>query len=194
MQLFAVNGQSRQYIMCPSLGQIPRWPFNVCDHTASRADCSSIVSQGWQLLAERIGLRGHHALLLDGQQGCAGRFNIFFANRVQKIRSSTKVSAWKYVGTRKNTADIASRGASAKELLGATEWWKGPAFLWSAIPLPVTRECMRVSPDDPEIKKVVAHNAQAKSAFSKFLDRIGYFSDWHRAKRAVAVCLRFREE
>ena len=103
------------------------------------------------------------------------------------------MSAWKYVGTRKNTADIASRGASAKELLGATEWWKGPAFLWSAIPLPVTRECMRVSPDDPETKKVVAHNAQAKPAFSNFLDRIGCFSDWHRAKRAVAVCLRFRD-
>ena len=70
---------------------------------------------------------------------------------------------------------------------------KGPAFLWSAIPLQVTRECMTVSPDNPEIKKVVAHNAQAKPTFSNFLDRIGYFSDWHRAKRAVAVCLRFRD-
>ena len=144
--------------MCPSLGQIPCWPFNVCDHTASRADCSSIVSQGWQLLAETIGLRGHHALLLDGQQGC----NIFFANWVRKIRSSTKVSSWKYVGTRKNPADIASRGASAKELLGATEWWNGPAFLWSAIPLPVTRECMRVSPDDPE-KRMSLHTTPRPS-------------------------------
>ena len=52
---------------------------------------------------------------------------------------------------------------------------------------------MPVSPDDPEVKKVVAHTAQAKPAFSNFLDRIGYFSDWHRAKRAVAVCLRFRD-
>ena len=52
---------------------------------------------------------------------------------------------------------------------------------------------MTVSPDDPEIKKVVAHNSQAKPAFSNFLDRIGYFSDWHRAKHAVAVCLRFRD-
>ena len=67
VQLFAVDGQSRKYILCPSNGQIPCWPFKVCDHTASRADCSSIVSQSWQLLAEKIGLRGHHVLLLDGQ-------------------------------------------------------------------------------------------------------------------------------
>ena len=167
-----------------------------CDHTASRADCSSIVSQGWQLLAEIIGLRGHHALLRDGQQCCAGlhnnesrRFNIFIANRVQHIKNSKKVSAWNYVDTKKNLVDIASRGKSTKELLGATDWWKGPAFLWCATPLPLTGECIPVSPHDPEVKKVVAHTAQAKPAFSNFLDRI----DWHRAKRAVAVCLRFRD-
>ena len=55
---FAVDGQSRQYILCPSNGQIPCWPFKVCDHTASRDDCCSIVSQGWQLLAEIIGAIG----------------------------------------------------------------------------------------------------------------------------------------
>ena len=52
---------------------------------------------------------------------------------------------------------------------------------------------MPVSPDDHEVNKVVAYTAQAKTTYSNFLDRIGYISDWHRAKCAVAVCLRFRD-
>ena len=74
---------------------------------------------------------------------------MFVANRVPQIRDSTKVSAWNYVDTKKNPADTASRGTSAKELLRAIDWWKGSAFLWSATPLPLTRECMPVRPDDP---------------------------------------------
>ena len=47
---------------------------------------------------------------------------------------------------------------------------------------------------DPEVKRNVIHMTEATSAKPRFvglLDRLKYFSSWYRAKRAVAVCLKF---
>jgi len=48
---------------------------------------------------------------------------------------------------------------------------------------------MCISPDDPEVKKnISAITTQTRECFS-LPDRLKYFSSWHKAKRAVAVCL-----
>ena len=47
---------------------------------------------------------------------------------------------------------------------------------------------MCISPDDPEVKKISALTTQTQECFS-LPDCLKYFSSWHRAKRAVAVCL-----
>ena len=48
-----------------------------------------------------------------------------------------------------------------------------------------------VAQDDPEVKKVQALDVHA-SGSSFELDRLERFSEWHRAKKAVAACLRFK--
>ena len=57
------------------------------------------------------------------------RFHVFVANRVQQIRECTSPQQWKYVDTKSNPADIASRGATPKELV-KSDWFSGPDFLW----------------------------------------------------------------
>lgn len=57
------------------------------------------------------------------------RFHIFVANRVGFIQSHTHVRQWRYVPSAKNIADVASRGCSAKALVGS-RWFVGPEFLW----------------------------------------------------------------
>ena len=55
-----------------------------------------------------------------------GRYKVFVANRVRKIleREST---AWNYVSTKQNLADIGSRGSPVTKL--PELWWTGPTWL-----------------------------------------------------------------
>ena len=120
------------------------------------------------------------------------RFHVFVAIRVQQIKDHTSVSQWRYIDTKGNPADIASRGITAKELVDNPMWFKGPKFLWnSEIPESSNVE-VSVSPTDPEVKKGSCFITKTQpDPFSPFIERFQYFSDWNRTKKAVAVCLRF---
>ena len=120
----------------------------------------------------------------------AKRFHIFVANRIQQIRDHTEVTAWHHIDTRQNPADLASRGVNVRDLADSDLWWHGPAFLSSSEDLPVTNEAPTVQITDPEVKRVV-HETSVEVAFSNLLERLEYYSDWHRAKRAVALCCRY---
>ena len=49
-------------------------------------------------------------------------------------------------------------------------------------------EPMCIFPDDPEVKKTSTMTSQPQECFS-LSESLKYFSSWHRAKRAVAVCI-----
>ena len=48
------------------------------------------------------------------------------ANRVAKIQSATKASQWRYVDSKQNPADYASRGMRVEELMKSERWFKAP--------------------------------------------------------------------
>ena len=126
----------------------------------------------------------------------ARRFHVFVSNRVQQIRDLTSPSQWRYVDTKSNPADYASRGMSAEDLISATEWWNGPKFLWE--PIDYDQECINeetavLPPDDPETKKVSSFAIQAEEEFV-ITDRLQHLSNWHKAKKAVAACLRLKRK
>ena len=58
------------------------------------------------------------------------RFHVFVANRVQEIQDCTDKKQWRYIESKQNPADEASRGMRAKELQDS-RWILGPEFLWS---------------------------------------------------------------
>ena len=49
----------------------------------------------------------------------------------------------------------------------------------------------RMKPEDYEVKKVSTFTTAIKEIPASLLQRLEYFSDWFRAKRAVAVCRRY---
>ncbi|XP_067660612.1 uncharacterized protein [Haliotis asinina] len=57
------------------------------------------------------------------------RFPIFVANRVKVIRDFSKPDQWKYIDSKTNPADIASRGVTPSKLIECHDWLKGPTFL-----------------------------------------------------------------
>ena len=86
-----------------------------------------------------------------------------------------------------NPADDAYGGLTSQELINNTRWWNGPDFLWKPVlDLPF-------SPENPEARKT----AVLASKFAErpvLLERIEYFSDWHRAKKAIALCFLFMQK
>ncbi|KAL7834746.1 hypothetical protein SRHO_G00289930 [Serrasalmus rhombeus] len=83
------------------------------------------------------------------------RFHTFVANRVAVIRELTSVAQWRYVSTKLNLADEASRGLSAEEFLACERWLKGPPFLLKGEeewPTTIPDQPL-VFVDDPEVKR-----------------------------------------
>ena len=126
------------------------------------------------------------------------RFHVFVANRVQLIHDHSSPSQWKYVDSKENPADDASRGLDGLALVEGQRWLQGPGFLWkpeSEWPhQPLTMS--QIPDDDPEVKRmtVASSNAviidQSAGATNKL---INYFSEWHQLRRAVAVFLQVKK-
>ena len=121
------------------------------------------------------------------------RFHV--ANRVQQIRENSTPDQWRYINTKENPADESSRGLTPQDLVYNSRWLNGPPFLWEQI-LPHERDeeiNFDISPDDPEVKKVhVLTTGAQPERMATISERLEYFSDWHRAKRAIAVCAKFK--
>ena len=57
------------------------------------------------------------------------RHKTFVGNRVSAIREQSSSSQWKYVGTKANPANDASRGLPAEASASSNRWNRGPTFL-----------------------------------------------------------------
>ena len=100
--------------------------------------------------------------------------------------------------SKSNPADLASRGTKAEEFIGCSIWWNGPDFLSEPGRLQEQDMNTDIDPEDPEVKKekssstAFSTGTQLKS-FAGLPQRLEYFSSWHRAKKAVALALRYKD-
>jgi len=62
-------------------------------------------------------------------QGQSRNYKPFVAHRVGEIHEESNPDQWRYVSTKVNPADKATRGLSADELSTDDCWWHGPTFL-----------------------------------------------------------------
>ena len=87
----------------------------------------------------------------------------------------------------------------SQELLHS-RWINGPAFLWKTEDQwPINQDhsegTIDLQNNDPEVKKHVtmatAQIVKVDSEKASLCERVKYFSDWYRAKRAIALCIRY---
>lgn len=116
------------------------------------------------------------------------RFHAFVANRVQQIRIVSEPYQWNYVSSSDNPADIASRGASADELVNNCRWFSGPNFLWTKNPF---KNHPNIPDDDPEVRQCQTLKTKTTLYDSCLLANLNRFSDWNHSKRVIAWCFRF---
>lgn len=114
----------------------------------------------------------------------ARRFHVFVANRIQRIKSTTDPKQWRFVCSKDNPADHASRGLMVDQLV-ASNWFTGPDFLWERELPTGDVKVGEVSDNDPELRTVHVLNTKTKER-QNLLDRLTKFSDWKRAVKAIA--------
>lgn len=74
------------------------------------------------------------------------RLEVYVANRVANIQRLSNVHDWRYVPTKDNPADWASRGLMPEQLIHHDLWWKGPPWLknesytWPTSPTEILHE------------------------------------------------------
>ncbi len=121
------------------------------------------------------------------------RYHTFVANRVAVIRGSTEIDAWRYVDTKSNTADFASRGIKFDDGISIQRWLRGPEFLWSdeaRWPADILDSELVTHEVDVEEKHDVAGKSSVVAAsiaepVSPLAALINYHSQWHKLRRAV---------
>ncbi|KAK3739650.1 hypothetical protein QZH41_003863 [Actinostola sp. cb2023] len=123
------------------------------------------------------------------------RFQTFVGNRVSAICEQSSPSQWRYVDTKSNPADDASRGLSADEMLQTQRWINGPEFLWqNEENWPKRPAVMDATDDDLEIKKEAATFVTVTDHDTTTLDSIfNRFSSWNHLKKIMAWVLRYKE-
>ena len=120
------------------------------------------------------------------------RYRIYVANRVNLIEQYTRKEQFKYVETKDNPADFASRGISPKETDKVERWFGGPEFLSSQDESwrHSQPELVVVEDDKEVVVKVVANaiGIRQQSVLSILEERI---SSWHKMKRVIVWVSRF---
>ena len=84
------------------------------------------------------------------------RFRVFVANKQQLIRSHSNKTDWRYIDTKENPADDASRGLSMRQTEKVQRWMQGPGILYQGEESwGQPEENPVVLDDDPEVVKAV---------------------------------------
>ncbi|XP_038073422.1 uncharacterized protein LOC119741653 [Patiria miniata] len=128
------------------------------------------------------------------------RFPVFVANRIAVIRDASDISQWRYVPTKLNPADHASRGLSAEDLINKPEWLGGPNFLSQPEESWPGAEQIQMEDDEENDNCEVADGASqvninvvmTSNETSAIDQLIHHYSDWTKLKRAIAWWLRLK--
>ncbi|XP_028314842.1 uncharacterized protein LOC114470696 [Gouania willdenowi] len=123
------------------------------------------------------------------------RFQTFVANRISVVRDATEVAQWRYVNTKENPADEASRGLTAERFLNCRRWIEGPEFLYKQQqkwPKPYLE--IAISVHDPEIKQDVTVNAIVTNPLNPTNTLINYFSSWRNLTTADPITAVFGKD
>lgn len=117
------------------------------------------------------------------------RFKTFVVNRIATILQGSRVEQWRYISSRLNPADYASRGQRVSVFTQNKEWISGPAFLskpeseWPDQHFHLEE----LTVVDPEAKKGILVNCTTVEENTDVMQQLTeHFSSWIRLKKVVA--------
>ncbi|XP_053686938.1 uncharacterized protein LOC128736479 [Sabethes cyaneus] len=117
----------------------------------------------------------------------ARRYRQYVSCRVGEILTLTESEEWRWVPTKMNTADEATKWRQGFCLSVEGEWFRGPKFLQYPEQQWPIQKCGQKFNTEEEIRSCFVHEVTIREPTVKF-ER---FSRWMRLLRAVAYTLRF---
>ena len=129
-------------------------------------------------------------ITLQWIRGHPSRWKTFVANRVSEIQDLCPPAHWRYVPSKENPADCASRGLNADELCNFKLWWNGPSWLQqgtSSPPQPRMDHNAQKTVDEEQRKNVCMISRPATDTLSELFP----FSSLTKIKRVAALVFRF---
>ena len=124
------------------------------------------------------------------------RFQIFVANRAQKIREYTDPTDWYCIPTSQNPADHASRGLQADRINQPDCTWKtGPSFL-NEEPLTMPTQpkhltLQEIQAQTNDVKKI-AHVHTTTASHKSILNILDEMSEWNKMVSFVCTMEQFK--
>jgi len=119
------------------------------------------------------------------------RWTAFVANRVGEIQRLTKIESWRHISSSNNPADVLSRGLEPHDLINASLWWQGPAFLRTQQDRWPSGKFTQLGESTPEAR--IASVAATVLERSVIDDLASKFSSLNKICRIIAYCLRFHK-
>jgi len=125
-------------------------------------------------------------------QGQSRRYKPFVAHRVSEIQQKTNPTQWRHVPGKMNSADDATRGLNAEDLVNGSRWLEGPAFLyqkeesWPSTLHSTESDCT----EEARKESTRVNIALAVHQVNELLD-VERFSNWVKLLRVTAWVLRF---
>lgn len=122
-----------------------------------------------------------------------GSYKQFVAHRIAEILEVTRPAQWRYISSKLNPADDATKPTKIEPFDINNRWFNGPDFLKESPELwPVEKCSMKVSKDDPEVRRLFLVQENCHS-FKYVTRRYDYkpidpnqFSNWHHLIRITA--------
>lgn len=139
------------------------------------------------LVPEKFILWGDSKTVLKWIASSHRRYKPYVAHRIAEILTSTEIGNWRWVSTRDNVADDATRSSSSIDFSPSSRWLGGPAFLklredeWATDVIDISND-----EDEEEIRPKISLLI-VNNEFINF----SRFSSFSRLKRSVAWILRF---
>lgn len=114
------------------------------------------------------------------------RWKTFVNERVKKIREVTGADCWRYVPTKENPSDLASRGLLPAELKESELWWKGPEWLQKS------EEHWPKQPTQFGTIEEMQSNHSTNTTIVN-TDFFQQFTSWKKLQKTIALCMRFAD-
>ncbi|XP_055614144.1 uncharacterized protein LOC129760518 [Uranotaenia lowii] len=116
----------------------------------------------------------------------ARKYNAYVACRIGEILTSTEITEWKWVPTKDNVADEATKWGHGPCFNADSRWFRGPEFLWDGEES-WPEQKWKPANNNEEMRSTCLHHQIA----SELLVDTTRFSKWERLLRTVAYLFRF---
>ncbi|XP_062556742.1 uncharacterized protein LOC134221567 [Armigeres subalbatus] len=114
------------------------------------------------------------------------RYSQFVAFRVSELLETTTVSSWRWVGTKDNVADDATKWNRKPDLESNSRWIRGPDFLWKD-PESWPKESFHNNSTKEELR---AHLNYHAATITQVID-LNYYGTWRKLLRVTAMVFRY---